>query len=125
MTPKFKDGRLLGVANAGSRVVAVGERGMAIYSDDGGSSWNQASVPVSVTLTVVRFLNDHRGFAAGHNGVLLGTTDAGANWEKILDGNDVIKLYTDFANQTEQQLGSDDKLSLRQRAERPAGELRW
>lgn len=113
MTPKFKDGRLLGVANAGNRVIAVGERGVAIYSDDGGTSWNQAFVPVSVTLTVVRFLDEHRGFAAGHNGVLLRTNDAGAHWEKILDGNDVIKLYTDFANQTEQQLGSENKLSLR------------
>ncbi len=38
---------LLGVAQAGPRLVAVGERGIIVYSDDQGQSWTQASVPVS------------------------------------------------------------------------------
>ena len=36
------------VALAGSRLVAVGEHGVIIYSDDEGASWRQASVPVNV-----------------------------------------------------------------------------
>ena len=43
----------LGLAGVGERVVAVGERGVVIYSDDAGESWTQADVPVRATLTAV------------------------------------------------------------------------
>jgi len=38
---------LQGVTKAGSRLVAVGQRGHVVYSTDSGTSWKQASVPVS------------------------------------------------------------------------------
>ena len=37
---------LNGLARAGDRLVAVGQRGHALYSDDLGTSWKQADVPV-------------------------------------------------------------------------------
>lgn len=81
---------LLGTAMAGSRVVAVGERGSVALSDDGGMTWRQAQlVPVSVTLTAVRFVDAREGWAVGHSGVVLHTSDAGENWALQLDG---IKL---------------------------------
>src|SRR5688572_4197764 len=49
----------IAVTAAGRRLVSVGERGVALYSDDGGKSWTQARVPVSVTLTAVQFVNQH------------------------------------------------------------------
>jgi photosystem II stability/assembly factor-like uncharacterized protein len=77
---------LLDVTRAGARLVAVGERGIVVYSDDGGLTWTQAAVPVSVTLTAVRFADPQRGFAVGHSGVVLVTTDGGTTWTLRLDG---------------------------------------
>ena len=77
---------LLGVARAGGRFVAVGERGIAVISDDGCRTWRQAQVPVSVSLTAVAFADDRRGYATGHGGTVLGTTDGGLTWTRLLDG---------------------------------------
>ena len=45
---------LLGVARAGKRIVAVGEYGNILLSDDDGKTWHQAKdVPTTVTLTAV------------------------------------------------------------------------
>lgn len=72
---------LLGVAQAGARVVAVGERGAILLSDDGGRQWRQArSVPAAVTLTGVSFADDRRGWAVGHRGLVLHTQDGGETW---------------------------------------------
>ena len=79
--------RLLnGAALAGTRVVVVGQRGHILYSDDQGKSWTQASVPVSVDLVAVHFASARKGWAVGHSGVVLATTDGGATWVKQLDG---------------------------------------
>jgi len=83
---------LLGAAQAGLRLVAVGERGIIILSDDAGNSWHQAQVPVSVTLTAVRFVDDKLGFAVGHSGVVLSTQNRGENWTKQLDGVQAAQL---------------------------------
>lgn len=80
------------VARAGRRLVAVGERGLAIYSDDAGQSWLQANVPVSCTLTAVRFSDAKRGWAVGNMGVVLATEDGGTSWSKCLDGHAAAKL---------------------------------
>jgi photosystem II stability/assembly factor-like uncharacterized protein len=77
---------LLAGSVAGQRVVAVGERGLILASDDGGSSWRQMRSPVSVTLTAVRFSDATHGVAVGHGGVVLVSADAGATWSIMLDG---------------------------------------
>ncbi|WP_228152483.1 MULTISPECIES: WD40/YVTN/BNR-like repeat-containing protein [Marinobacter] len=77
---------------AGERVVAVGERGHIIYSDDEGQTWKQASVPVAVTLTAVDFSTDRDGWAVGHSGVILHSSDAGASWELQLTGIQAAEL---------------------------------
>ncbi|WP_250829594.1 WD40/YVTN/BNR-like repeat-containing protein [Marinobacter sediminum] len=74
------------VARAGDRIVAVGERGHIIYSDDEGQSWTQADVPVSVTLTGLDFGSESEGWATGHSGVVLHSGDAGATWQLQLTG---------------------------------------
>ena len=77
---------ILATARVGRRVVAVGERGVVLWSDDDGRSWHQAMVPVSVTLTSVSFVGEHVGWAAGHGAVILHTTDGGINWTRQYDG---------------------------------------
>ena len=78
---------LLAATVAGQRVVAVGERGVVALSDDGARTWRQArSVPVSVTLTAVRFMDERRGWALGHGGAILATQDGGEQWLLQSDG---------------------------------------
>ncbi|MGV8860465.1 MAG: WD40/YVTN/BNR-like repeat-containing protein [Pseudomonas sp.] len=87
-----KQAVLLGAAVTGSnRLVAVGERGMVLLSDDGGVQWHQGVVPVSVTLTAVRFAGE-QGVAVGHGGVVLTSSDGGEHWELRLDGQRAAQL---------------------------------
>lgn len=86
-------GVTLGLAQAGSRIVAVGEHGAVLLSDDAGRHWRQAAVvPVGVTLTAVQFVSDRLGWAVGHQGVVLHTTDGGEHWTRQLDGVQVAQL---------------------------------
>ncbi|MDP2228356.1 MAG: YCF48-related protein, partial [Moraxellaceae bacterium] len=71
---------LVDIAYAGKRLVAVGERGHVLFSDDQAKTWRQSKVPVSVMLTAVYFANAQEGWAVGHNGVILFSSDAGESW---------------------------------------------
>ncbi|QNK01381.1 WD40/YVTN/BNR-like repeat-containing protein [Dyella telluris] len=86
MSPLASRGLLNGVAIAGNRMVAVGQRGHIVYSDDHGASWQQARVPVSSDLVAVSFPTPQLGWAVGHDGIVLHTTNAGANWSVQMDG---------------------------------------
>lgn len=85
-----------GLSFAGQRIVAVGQRGHILLSDDDGSTWKQATVPVSVDLTAVLFASPKRGWAVGHGGVVLTTEDGGASWSKQLDGHMVGQLLVAY-----------------------------
>jgi photosystem II stability/assembly factor-like uncharacterized protein len=78
---------LNGLARAGDRVIAVGQRGHVLYSDDAGANWQQAEVPVSSDLVAVSFPSPSMGWAVGHDGVILHTNNAGATWSRQLDGH--------------------------------------
>ncbi|WP_369602062.1 YCF48-related protein [Hahella sp. SMD15-11] len=91
-TLKAASSLLTDIAQAGSRLVAVGQRGHIIYSDDMGKTWVQAKVPVSVLLTGVYFVDSRNGWATGHGGLVLHTTDGGATWTKQFDGNEANQL---------------------------------
>ncbi|MBI4984639.1 MAG: glycosyl hydrolase [Rhodocyclales bacterium] len=82
---------LLAVTRAGHRLVAAGERGIVLLSDDSGVSWRQAPAPVSVTLTSAHFVTEKDGWITGHGGILLHTTDGGETWSKRFDGKEVAK----------------------------------
>jgi photosystem II stability/assembly factor-like uncharacterized protein len=84
-------------ARAGGRIVALGERGAILLSDDEGQTWRQAEVPVNVTLTAAAFPTPHQGWAVGHGGVVLQTTDGGENWALQLDGRKIAALATSSA----------------------------
>jgi photosystem II stability/assembly factor-like uncharacterized protein len=86
MSPRADKSVLLSLARAGDRLVAVGERGFVLTSDDQGRSWQQAQVPVSVTLTSVSFATPQKGWAVGHGGIVLSSEDGGRTWLKLMDG---------------------------------------
>lgn len=77
---------MLDVVRAGVRLVAVGAHGNIVLSDDDGKSWQQAKVPVSVTLTAVSFPSSQQGWAVGHDGVIVHSSDGGLTWQKQFDG---------------------------------------
>lgn len=77
---------LNGLALAGKRVVAVGQRGHVLLSDDGGGHWRQGNVPVSTDLVAVRFSSATEGWAVGHDSVILHSVDGGASWQRQFDG---------------------------------------
>jgi photosystem II stability/assembly factor-like uncharacterized protein len=83
---------LFAVAHTGSRLVAAGEHGVIIYSDDDGANWTQAHVPVNVDLVCIAFATPVVGWAAGHFGVVLNTTDAGQSWQVQLNGTEANAL---------------------------------
>lgn len=72
---------LLDATRAGERVVAVGERGIVLYSDDDGVSWKQAAVPVDATLTSVVFADAEHGWITGHDATILATANGGLTWQ--------------------------------------------
>ena len=79
-------GLLNALARAGTRIVAAGQRGHILLSDDGGRSWQQAEVPVSSDLVALHFASAQLGWAVGHDGVILHTLDGGRKWSKQRDG---------------------------------------
>jgi photosystem II stability/assembly factor-like uncharacterized protein len=85
---------LLDVTPAGARVVAVGERGHVLLSDDAGKTWRQAkAVPTRATLTCVHATDAQTLWAAGHGGVILRSSDGGEQWALVhgqADGPDVL-----------------------------------
>ncbi len=89
---KAEHSTLLAVTRTGDRLVAAGERGIILTSDDNGGSWQQAKVPTSVNLTALRFVDEKRGWAVGHMGLVLHSEDGGLSWHKQLDGVEVGRL---------------------------------
>ncbi len=74
---------LTALARAGERLVAVGDRGHVVLSDDFGRTWRQAArVPSRVLLTCVTFVDGRTGWAGGHDAVILKTVDGGETWTR-------------------------------------------
>lgn len=116
---------LNGLTKAGKRVVAVGQRGHIVYSDDTGKTWQQAKVPVSSDLVAVSFPSPTKGWAVGHDGVILHSADAGATWVRQLDGRNAGQRMLDYytAAADKGTLGSpEDAAKLLDEAKRIAGQ---
>ena len=79
---KSAKGLMLDVVHAGKRLIAVGDRGHILYSDDQGSTWTQAKVPSRQLLTSVFFVDDQHGWAVGHDAQILASADGGVTWTK-------------------------------------------
>lgn len=93
---------LLRVVNTGKHLVAVGERGNLVVSNDG-EHWAQVQVPVRSMLTSVWFADDQHGWAVGHDAVILATSDGGRTWAiQHFDGDKhqplLDVLFTDAAH---------------------------
>lgn len=85
---------------AGQRIVAVGDYGAVVLSDDGNKFRQARSVPTRTVLTSVYFINDKQGWAAGHDGTILATSDGGENWQiqRAEPGKDRVLMSVWFEN---------------------------
>lgn len=72
---------LLDAVSTGQRIVAVGERGFILLSDDG-QHWRTAQTVGTATLTALT----QRGaqlWSVGHDTTILKSTDSGAHWRRV------------------------------------------
>ncbi len=81
--PLATESLLLNLTEASQgRLVAVGERGHVVLSDDRGETWRQAEVvPTRSTLTTVNAAAG-RLWAAGHDTVIITSGDNGETWSR-------------------------------------------
>ncbi len=86
---------LLDVTRAGTRLVAVGQHGDVVVSDDHGITWSQRIVPTRSLLTATNFIDAKHGWVVGHDGVILSTIDGGENWQRQDVGHDLDTVYLD------------------------------
>lgn len=84
--PKAEKSLLVDLDQVGSTVVAVGERGHILISQDLGKTWEQSVSPIDQMLTAVEFVNEQTGWAVGHDGNVISTTDGGKTWVLQRDG---------------------------------------
>jgi photosystem II stability/assembly factor-like uncharacterized protein len=74
------------------RCWAVGQRGVILYSHDGGQTWQPQTSGYQYTLSSVSFVDERNGWAVGgttipythrSEGIVLRTTDGGAQWQRV------------------------------------------
>lgn len=110
-TPRAQRAVLQAAAQAGQRLVAAGERGVVLISDDAGRQWRQVRTPTSVGLTALHFVDAQHGWAVGHGGVVLATNDGGNTWRRQLDGVQIARLLVAAARES----GSEKAIADAQR----------
>lgn len=108
----------LAVVPGRQRLLAVGEQGSILYSDDGGQAWVQAETPVSVLLTAVQMVSASRGWAVGHDGVILHTEDGGESWQLQASGQALLHRQQTALEEALQTPAVQDDPGLRD-------ELQW
>ncbi len=74
--------RVTALTEVGQRLVAGGERGRILFSDDKAVSWQTAASPTSASITAIHF-SAGVGLAVGHHGTLLRSVDEGKTWQAI------------------------------------------
>jgi photosystem II stability/assembly factor-like uncharacterized protein len=58
----------------------VGQGGIMIKTNDGGTTWDSINSGTNQTLYSVQFANKNIGYACGYNGTIIKTNDAGKTW---------------------------------------------
>jgi photosystem II stability/assembly factor-like uncharacterized protein len=79
MMPKARYAPIMGVVDTGEHLIAVGDHGEVLASNNG-KDWAQVQTPVRSPLTAVSFADPQDGWAVGHDAVILHTSDGGKTW---------------------------------------------
>jgi photosystem II stability/assembly factor-like uncharacterized protein len=86
IAPKALASTMIDIERAGQRLVAVGERGHVLYSDDRGENWQQGKMPFRRMLTGVHFTDSRHGWAVGHQSMIFYSSDGGVTWVQQVNG---------------------------------------
>lgn len=90
------------IAEFHGRYFATGQQGHILYSEDG-ENWTQAEVPVRSAILDIYFPTPELGWAVGHEGVILHSSDGGKTWVKQYDGlrygEEGLAYYTKLAEE--------------------------
>lgn len=95
---RAQHGVLLGVARAGARLVAVGNDGHIILSDDNGGTWRLATSPTDELLTSVLFISPKEGWAVGQDEEIIHTKDGGETWTQQYSKQDSDRVLFTIAD---------------------------
>ncbi|CAM3635986.1 WD40/YVTN/BNR-like repeat-containing protein [Parendozoicomonas haliclonae] len=90
-------------AGTSNHLVAVGDRGHVLWSEDEGKAWQLGENSTQVLLTAVDFPTVNIGYAVGHDAVVLKSTDGGRSWNKVYEDKEaevplLDVLFTDANN---------------------------
>lgn len=94
MVPLATRAMMLDLANTGSHLLAVGEHGIIVVSNNG-RNWAQVQTPVRSALTAISFSSDKDGWVVGHDATILHTADGGKTWELQNFKPELEKPYLD------------------------------
>lgn len=83
LAPLATSSLMLDLARVDDALIAVGDRGHVVISDDHGRSWTQQRTPTRSLLTGVWFHDRDLGWAVGHDAVILRTEDGGHTWCRV------------------------------------------
>jgi len=87
---------LLDGAVVGADILAVGERGAILGSPDQGRTWLARPSPTQTTLTGIAFAPEgRRGWAVGHDALILTTQDGGRTWSRQWQGGNLTDSLLD------------------------------
>lgn len=87
---------LLGADLTKDSIIAVGERGTVLRSQNSGTSWQRIDSNIKATLTAVSFSRDgQHGWAGGHDALILATADAGLTWTIAYQGKNREDSFLD------------------------------
>lgn len=76
-----------------NRAVAVGNKGVAVVTDDGGKTWKSVETPkseISNKLLKIHLTPGGEALAVGEMGMIIRSLDYGNTWEKLRDEQDIF-----------------------------------
>jgi photosystem II stability/assembly factor-like uncharacterized protein len=96
---QIRDATLFGMHVAGERIVAVGQEGMVLVSEDGGSAWWEAETASSANLLGITVAGSGRMFIAGMRAMLV-SDDGGRTWSQVTGSDIAMGWYSGVAAPT-------------------------
>lgn len=91
--PLVNQSLLLDIDKVGEQLIAVGERGHVIFSNDG-KNWSQQQVPSISTLTASSFVGE-QGWVVGHDATILHLPKEGGEWQVQMYNPDLERPLLD------------------------------
>ncbi|MCU0342323.1 MAG: YCF48-related protein [Ignavibacterium sp.] len=77
---------------------AVGYNGTIVKSTDGGNTWQNIYLNLSIELTGLSFIDEMHGTIAGENGTIIHTTNGGIDWQWQESGTSSYLTAVSFLN---------------------------